>query len=96
MYKEDTAETEDMNPYWPNSMLQGRANNEQNRWLHNLNVPFFHHLMWFSVSKNPPGKLLRFGKRIGQFYKTKKSSQLLDNLLADKIGWRKSGSVTSD
>ena len=96
MYKEDTPKTEDMNPFRQNSMLQGRANNEQNRWLHNLKFPFFHHLSWLSVSINPPGKLLKFWKRIGQFYKTKKSSQLLDNLLADKIGWRKSGSVTSD
>jgi hypothetical protein len=47
------------------------------------------------VFKNPRNQITRFWKRVHPYLRIKKTSEYLDDIISDEIGWRKSGSVTS-
>ena len=47
------------------------------------------------VFRNPRDKFTTFWKRVHPYLRIKKTSDYLEDLMSDEVGWRKSGSVTS-
>ena len=75
-------------------LRQRRAYNERHKWLHNSK--FSGILLW--VRKHYPENVSMRHEMINNWkptYLQKKSPQFLDDIMAKKVGWRKSGSVTS-
>ena len=48
-----------------------------------------------SALKSPQGNFFGFWNMNGQLNRNKKPSQYLADMISDKVGWRKSGSITS-